>query len=204
MFSMNRAQATMSGSRSVVRRMKKYLRAAGSRQPFSSDFYALTPRGASSELDAMSIRDRAKAKLQQALTSPAGSGFLPIRFARRAANLANDLLGDPVGASAAKAPVAPEPPPPAPRPPAPVFLYVEWDSPGRAQIEALLRERGIPHKVLEIDHDAPMKEFVARTPTGGAPVLFIGGDPIGGLAEIEALPEAELRERVFGPQARGR
>jgi hypothetical protein len=34
-------------------------------------------------------------------------------------------------------------------------------------------------------------------------VLFIGGDPIGGLAEIEALPEAELRRRVFGPPARG-
>jgi glutaredoxin len=150
----------------------------------------------------MSIRDRVQARLRQALTSPVGSGFLPIRVARNAANLANDLLGDPLGA----APVPDKPPtpapPPAPRPPAPVFLYAEWDSPGRSQIEALLRERGIPHKVFEIDHDEPMKEFVARTKAGKPPVLFIGGDPIGGLADVEALSEEELRRRVFGPPGR--
>jgi glutaredoxin len=151
----------------------------------------------------MSIRDRVQARLRQVLTSPVGSGFLPVRVARRAANLANDLLGDPVGAAPVEAkPAAPPPPPPAPRPPAPVFLYVEWDSPGRSQIEAHLRERGIPHKVFEIDNDEPMQEFVARTKAGKPPVLFIAGDAIGGLKEVEALSDEELRRRVFGPATR--
>jgi glutaredoxin len=146
----------------------------------------------------MSLRDRVKAQLRQALSSTAGSGFLPVRVARRAAHLANDLLGDPIGAAPAPAAARPAAAPAPPRPPAPVFLYVEWDSPGRSQMEAHLRERDIPFKVFEIDHDEPMQEFVARTKAGKPPVLFIGGDPVGGRAELEALTDDELRRLVFG------
>ena len=120
----------------------------------------------------MSIRDRVKAELKKAL------GLTP-----------------PPSRLGVDAPVsAPAPPP---RAPAPVFLYVEWDSPGRAQMEAHLRERNIPYKLLEIDHDEPMQEFVARSKIGKPPALFIAGDPVGGLDELKALPDDELRRRVF-------
>jgi len=135
----------------------------------------------------MPIRDRLRS-----LSSMLGSQSLPGRLARRAADVADDLLGP--GTTRTPPPA----PPPKPREPAPVFLYVEWDSPGREKMEALLRERGIAYKLFSIDGDEATQAFVARFRKQGAPLLFIGGDPVGGLEELERLSEEELRRRVFG------
>src|SRR5262245_53811883 len=116
----------------------------------------------------MPMRDRLRA-----LSSMLGPGSLPGRLARRAADVADDLLG----ARAPRPPPSPSPapaapPPPRPREPAPVFLYVEWDSPGRDRMEAILRERGIPYKLLAIDDDEATQAFVARFRKQGPPLLF--------------------------------
>ncbi len=112
---------------------------------------------------------------------------------------ANKLLGnEPAPAPTPKAPpsaVVPR----RPREPAPVMVYVEWDSPRRDEVVALLQRREIPFRLLEIDRDEATRAFVKQTARRGPPVVFIATDVVGWYDELVALDAAgELRRRVFG------
>lgn len=110
---------------------------------------------------------------------------------------ANKLLGN-------ETPAAPKPPatvaPRRAREPAPVMVYVEWDSPGRDEVVALLQKRQIPFRLLEIDRDEATRAFVKQTARRGPPVLFIATEVVGWYDELVALDASgELARRVFGP-----
>jgi glutaredoxin len=110
----------------------------------------------------------------------------------------NELLGDPLHQW--KKPVV------APRKPdlkaAPVMVYVEWDSPGRAEIEKLLLAQGVPFQILAIDRDEATRSWLEATVKREPPVVFVGGDLIGGLEELRRLEKSgELRRRLFGEVA---
>jgi len=126
-----------------------------------------------------------------------------VRLVRRAANAANDALGEPICSAAELA-----------RrrgrrevvihhhEAAPVSLYVTWDSVGRHEMEALLKLHGIPHKVLPVDRDEVQRNFLKRVARREPPVVFIGPDPVGGLEELKDLAASgDLRRRVFGDGA---
>lgn len=85
------------------------------------------------------------------------------------------------------------------REPAPVMVYVEWDSPRRDEVVALLTQRKIPFRLLEIDRDEATRAFVKQTARRGPPVVFIATDVIGWYDELIALDASgELGRRVFG------
>ena len=67
----------------------------------------------------------------------------------------------------------------------PVMVYVEWDSPGRADIEKLLKGRGLKYQMLAIDRDEATRSWLEATIKREPPVVFIGGDLIGGLKDLE-------------------
>ena len=95
--------------------------------------------------------------------------------------------------------VPPPAPAPKPREPAPVMLYVEWDSPDRDAVEAILTAAGVPFRRLDVDHDEATKTFLEQVAKRPPPVMFIATDVIGWLDELKALEASgELTRRVFG------
>jgi glutaredoxin len=140
------------------------------------------------------IRDR----LHRGLTSDAGD-FLPlVRIARRLLCALHDWAGRPLLPRPAAPPQA-VPPQAAPRPePAPIMIYVEWDSPGVREMEALLAARGLSSRVLPIDGDEATRSWLS-TQGLAPPALFIAGDPVGDLPALRRLAESgELERRVLG------
>jgi glutaredoxin len=67
----------------------------------------------------------------------------------------------------------------------PVMVYLEWDSPGRAEIEKILKGRGLKYQLLAIDRDEATKSWLEATVKREPPVVFIGGDLIGGLDDLK-------------------
>jgi glutaredoxin len=66
-------------------------------------------------------------------------------------------------------------------------------------MEAILKRHNIQYRVLSVDEDEVSKSFLANVVKREPPVLFVAGDPIGGLAELEALDASgDLVRRVFG------
>jgi len=117
------------------------------------------------------------------------------RIKKLARELIEAALVDPTHKPAAPQAAAPA----SPRETAPVTVYVEWDSPGRAEIEKLLGARGISFKMLAVDRDEVARSWLATTVKRDPPVVFIGPDPVGGLAELKRLDASgELLERVRG------
>jgi glutaredoxin len=122
------------------------------------------------------------------------------RLRKLARELVEAALVDPTRKPAPAGPAAPSPAPR--REAAPVVVYVEWDSPGKADIEKLLGARGISFKLLPVDHDEATQSWLEATVKRDPPVVFIGPDAIGGLEELKRLDAAgELVRRVFGPGA---
>ena len=131
----------------------------------------------------------------------------PLRLLRRAIRLGFELyeaaVESPLAPAPTRAPSAAAPAAPtraaAAREAAPVVLYVEWDSPGKDEMERILKTRGLKYKVLPIDHDEATRSFLENAVKREPPVLFIGGDPIGGLQELKALDASgDLVRRVSG------
>jgi glutaredoxin len=129
------------------------------------------------------------------------------RWTRGWALFWNELLGDPLHRSPARAQAGTAPKTAAQpvRPDsglAPVMVYLEWDSPGRADIEKLLLARGAKYRLLPIDRDEATRSWLSATVKHEPPVVFIGGDLVGGLAELRKLDASgELARRLHGQAA---
>ena len=91
----------------------------------------------------------------------------------------------------------------------PVMVYVEWDSPGRSEIEKILKGRGLKYQLLAIDRDEATRSWLEATIKREPPVVFIGGDLIGGLEDLKrhfapkvvaaaAIADANLPAQVYG------
>ena len=89
------------------------------------------------------------------------------RVKRLARELMEAALVDPTKKPpAATTPTQPTPPART-RELAPVTVYVEWDSPGKADIEKHLCARGIAYKLLPIDKDEATQSWLRATIAGG-------------------------------------
>jgi hypothetical protein len=152
------------------------------------------------------MRKELRQRLYDTLSSTRGDGLPGVRLGKSVARLANDLLGRPLAppagaegaaSSASREPTAP--PAPKKREPAPVMLYLEWDSPRRDEVEALLKRSGVAYKVLDVGGDAATKKFVRMEAKRDPPAAFIAAEPVGWLDELEALEASgERKRRVFG------
>jgi glutaredoxin len=131
-----------------------------------------------------------------------------VKHLRNLASIANEILGQPIRASAAAPAAAPSAttasaPPVAPPAPiaAPVFLYFDGkDHRTKAKIEELLGSRQIAFKVLDVTDDEAERSWVTTTArTNEFPIVVIAGTPVGGLAELTQLDlTGDLARKVFG------
>jgi hypothetical protein len=156
------------------------------------------------------IGDRLRALVDDALRSTRADRLRPLRLLREVLGTANDLAGRPFRPlsesarrrerRAAAAAIAPS----APREPAPVMLYFDGqDHRTLGRVEELLRSRAIPYKLLDVADDEATRAWAiaqARAdPERAFPLVFVAGEPIGGLHELtQADVNGALRRRVFG------
>jgi glutaredoxin 3 len=145
--------------------------------------------------------DRLRDNLKRLLASRAGDAVPGVAAARRrlvALAVRLGVFAEP-GAGADAAPRSASAAAAATPALAPVQIYATKDSPGRAEMEALLAKQGIPFRTLAVDEDEATLSWLRTSVKRQPPVVFIGGDPVGGLDELAALADSgELERRVFG------
>jgi glutaredoxin len=154
--------------------------------------------------------DRVRVLVHDVLSSEKRDRWKPAKALREVLGTANDLAGRPfcseeelarrreraraaapAGATHARAP----------REPAPVMLYFDGkDHRTRKKMEELLQSRDIRFQVLDCTDDEATRSWATATAKQDEfPLLFIAGEPIGGLHELTQLDvNGGLRRRVFG------
>lgn len=158
---------------------------------------------------------RGRTLLHGALESPVGNGLLPVRWTRQALSFVNDLAGRPLCSEeeqarrdaelmALRTQVAARQAggaQPEKREAAPVVLYVsDQDHRNRKRIEDILKGREIPYQINDVTDDEASRSWaLTRAHRTELPLLFIAGEPVGGLDEVMQLDvTGELRKRVYG------
>lgn len=158
---------------------------------------------------------RGRTLLHGALASPVGNGLPPLRWTRQALSFVNDLAGRPLCSEEEQARrdaeleslrtqvaarrVGGEQP--EKREAAPVVLYVsDQDHRNRKRIEEILKGREIPYKVNDVTDDEASRSWaLTRSHRSELPILFVAGEPVGGLDEVMQLDvTGQLHKRVFG------
>ena len=152
----------------------------------------------------MQLFDRMRVMVNDALASEAGNQYRAVRLAREVLGTANDLVGRPfctqgelderrvrshTGASESA------------REAAPVMLYVDGkDQRSKKKIEELLNARDIKFQILEVaDDEATRTWALATAKQAELPLVFVAGEPIGGLHELtQADVNGILKKKVFG------
>ena len=153
------------------------------------------------------VSDRVRTSVFGLLESERRDGAKPIRMARELLGTANDLVGRPfcsaeelarrrarraeAGGGAAEAK----------REPAPVMLYFDGkDHRTKKKMEELLESREVPFQLLDVTDDEATRSWATSTAKQAEfPLLFIAGEPVGGLHELTQLDvNGGLRKRVFG------
>lgn len=152
--------------------------------------------------------DRVRTMVHGALSSDTGNTVKPIKVLREVLGTANDLAGRPFCSEAELTRRRARSHPPtvvdgAQRrlEPAPVMLYFDGkDHRTKAKMEELLRSREIAFKVLDCTDDEATRSWaLATAKLPEFPLVFIAGEPVGGLHElIEADVNGGLSRRVFG------
>ena len=137
------------------------------------------------------VTDKLRASVHQALSSTKGDNLKPVKILREVLGTANDLAGRPfcsqeelderrhdprTAAGAVK------------REAAPVMLYFDGkDHRTKKKIEELLTGRDIPYKLLDVTDDEATRSWATtQAKQLEFPLLFIAGDPVGGLHELTA------------------
>jgi glutaredoxin len=144
--------------------------------------------------------------VHQALTSSRGDQLRPVRLVREVLGTANDLVGRPFCSQAElderrEAQSGSAVPTAARREAAPVMLYFDGkDHRTKKKIEELLAAKEIPFKVLDVTDDEATRSWaITQAKQVEFPLLFVAGEPIGGLHEVTQLDvNGDLLRRVFG------
>ncbi|HEX3867487.1 MAG TPA: glutaredoxin domain-containing protein [Gemmatimonadaceae bacterium] len=150
------------------------------------------------------MTDKLRATVAGVLANERGDRYLPVKVLREVLGTANDLVGRPFctqaelderraggegnGATAR-------------REPAPVMLYFDGkDHRTKKKIEELLVSKEIPFKVLDVTDDEATRSWATTAAKQVEfPLLFIAGEPVGGLHELTQLDvNGQLARRVFG------
>lgn len=151
------------------------------------------------------VTDRVRAGVAGALASTRGDRYRPVKLLREVLATANDLAGRPFCTQAelderrgvtgeARATAVR-------REPAPVMLYFDGkDHRTKKKIEELLQSKEIPFRLLDVTDDEATRSWATtQAKQLEFPLVFIAGDPVGGLHELMQLDvNGELARRVFG------
>jgi hypothetical protein len=152
--------------------------------------------------------DIVRTSLHQAITTPVGDRFFPVRVPKDLARRFNAMLGDPLcskaelerrragrakleelkktGGRSAEATASAKA---AAKVQAPVMIYFEKDRNARmlGRIKEALDAKGITYTLLDIANDAVTKDYVlreAKCKDDDLPVVFVAGTPVGGYNEL--------------------
>lgn len=156
--------------------------------------------------------------LHDVLASEKGDRLPPLRWMRHALSFCNDLAGRPLCSeeelarrdterAALAAEVAAQhsgkdgPPTPARREPAPVVLYItDQDLRTKKKLEEVLKGRDIPYTVNDVTDDEASRSWaLTQARKQEFPLLFIAGEPVGGLDEVMQLDvTGGLTKKVYG------
>ncbi len=152
------------------------------------------------------VTDKVRVLIHQALESKVVDGFRPLKLAREALGTANDLVGRPFcsadelaarrhsdGSGTVEH-----------KEPAPVMLYFDGrDHRTKKKIEEILRGRDIAFTVLDVTDDEATRSWaLTAAKQAEFPLLFIAGEPVGGLHELTQMDvSGELLRRVHPPTA---
>jgi hypothetical protein len=153
--------------------------------------------------------------LDQAITSPAGDGFAPVRIQKDLVRRLNVVLGRPIcsleeaeqrrnartrlGSLRTKKSTAPRA-----REAAPVLVYFEKDRNARelGRVKETLEAKGYAYKLCDATGDEATLDFVTRK-AGCArdelPIVFVADRVIGGFrALVDADVSGELAKAIYG------
>jgi len=162
--------------------------------------------------------DALRHKLHQAITSPAGDQFAPIRIQKDLARRLNVLLGRPICSQEeaeqrrnahvrlatlrTKKAVTPRQ-----REAAPVLIYFEKDRNKREldRVKETLESKGYAYKLCDVTGDEATLDFVtrkAKCAKDELPIVFVADKPIGSFrAVVDADVSGELHKAIFGEAA---
>jgi glutaredoxin-related protein len=150
------------------------------------------------------VTDRLRTSVHEALTSTRGDQLRPLKLVREVLGTANDLAGRPFCSQAEldeRREAGHGPAAPVVREAAPVMLYFDGkDHRTKKKIEELLLAKEIPFKVLDVTDDEATRSWATtQAKQLEFPLLFVAGEPIGGLHEVTQLDvNGDLLKRVFG------
>ena len=150
------------------------------------------------------VTDKLRTTVHDVLASERADRYRPVKLLREVLGTANDLAGRPFctqaelderrstihGSGGLSR-----------REPAPVMLYFDGkDHRSKKKIEELLVGKEIPFKVLDVTDDEATRSWATTTAKQlEFPLVFIAGEPVGGLHEVTQLDvNGQLARRVFG------
>jgi|SRR6185312_14727462 glutaredoxin len=149
------------------------------------------------------VTDKLRTTVHEVLASERGDRYRPVKLLREVLGTANDLAGRPFCSQAEleerRATV--ERGGATRREPAPVMLYFDGkDHRTKKKMEELLTAKEIPFKLLDVTDDEATRSWATTAAKQiEFPLLFIAGEPVGGLHELTQLDvNGQLARRVFG------
>jgi glutaredoxin len=150
------------------------------------------------------VTDKLRTTVHEVLASERGDHYRPVKLLREVLGTANDLVGRPFCTQAEldeRRATGGNGGGHARREPAPVMLYFDGkDHRSKKKIEELLTSKDIPFKVLDVTDDEATRSWATTAAKQiEFPLLFIAGEPVGGLHELTQLDvNGQLARRVFG------
>lgn len=150
------------------------------------------------------VTDKLRTSVHSALASTRGDALKPVKLLREALATANDLTGRPFCTQAEldeRRHAGHEVSATTKREAAPVMLYFDGkDHRTKKKIEELLTSKDIKFTVLDVTDDEATRSWATTAAKQlEFPLLFIAGEPVGGLHELMQLDvNGQLVRRVFG------
>jgi len=150
------------------------------------------------------VTDKLRTSVHDLLASNRGDRYRPLKLLREVLGTANDLVGRPfctqaelderrhTGGAARSA---------GRREQAPVMLYFDGkDHRTKKKIEELLAGKEVRFQVLDVTDDEATRSWATtQAKQLEFPLVFIAGEPVGGLHELTQLDvNGQLVRRVFG------
>jgi glutaredoxin len=150
------------------------------------------------------VTDRLRTTVNDVLASSRGDQLRPVKLLREVLGTVNDLAGRPfcsreeleerrLAGAIKSAPLK--------REPAPVMLYFDGkDHRTKKKMEELLGAKEIKFQVLDVTDDEATRSWATtQAKQIEFPLLFIAGEPVGGLHELTQIDvNGDLVRRVFG------